>query len=263
MKRLISAAVAGLIFTAPAEMSPQSMTAAADYSANAGGTAVVVMQNGAVIFERYEKDFTADSPFHAHSGTKGFWGPVIAAMIEDGLIDSFDEPAAVTLTEWTTHPAKSKITVRQLMELNAGLAQDLESLQGHDRKTLAPDLYSYAVNLSMMHAPGQRFAYGPSCYYVLGEIMKRKLAPQKLSPLDYLRQRILDRLGIKTGGWVHDASGNPHIPNGAWITAREWAVFGQWMLQNGEWNGEQIVNAELIQELRRPSAPNPGHRLAI
>jgi CubicO group peptidase (beta-lactamase class C family) len=107
------------------------------------------------------------------------------------------------------------------------------------------------------------FQYGPSCYYVLGEIMKRKLAGRGQTPLDYLKQRILDPIGVEVGPWVHDACGNPHIPNGAYLTARNWARFGQWLLQSGEWSGKQVVRRDLLEELVGPSRANPGHGLAL
>jgi CubicO group peptidase (beta-lactamase class C family) len=223
----------------------------------------MVMIDGKIVFERYDNGFGAETATHLHSATKGFWGPVIAAMIEDGLIESYDELATKTLPEWKGHPRKSRITLRQLLTLSAGLVQDVVNLQGHDRPTLAPDLYKHAIGVWAAREPGATFQYGPSCYYVLGEIMKRKLLARKQTPLDYLKQRILDPIGVKVGDWVHDASGNPHIPNGAHLTAGNWAKYGQWLLQGGEWNGKQIVRKELLDELTRPSETNPGHGLAL
>jgi CubicO group peptidase (beta-lactamase class C family) len=188
---------------------------------------------------------------------------VIAAMIEDWLVESFDEPTMKILPEWKDDPRKCRITLRHLLSLNAGLVQDVVNLQGHDRPTLAPDLYQHAIGVQALREPGAAFQYGPSCYYVLGDIMKRKLAPQRQTPLDYLKERILDPIRAKPGDWVHDATGNPHIPNGAHFTAREWIKYGQWLLQGGEWNGKQIVRKDLMAELVKPSPTNAGHGLAL
>jgi CubicO group peptidase (beta-lactamase class C family) len=241
----------------------ESFKRASDYSARNGGRAVLVLVDGRIVFERYDNGFGPETATHLHSATKGFWGPVIAAMIEDGMIESFDELAAETLTEWKDHPRKGRITLRHLLTLSAGLVQDVANLQGHDRPTLAPDLYKHAIGVPALREPGAVFQYGPSCYYVLGEIMKRKLATRKQTPLDYLKQRILDPIGVKVGDWVHDASGNPHIPNGAHLTAREWMKYGQWLLQEGEWNGKPIVRKDLLHELTKPSDANRGHGLAL
>ncbi len=132
----------------------ESFKQAADYSARHGGRAVLVMVAGKTMFERYDNGFGPDTATHLHSATKGFWGPVIAAMIEDELITSFDELASKTLPEWKEHPRKSRITLRHLLTLSAGLVQDVVNLQGHDRPTLAPDLYKHAIGVSAARRAG-------------------------------------------------------------------------------------------------------------
>ena len=255
-----AATAAGAVAT---KISAENFKKAADYSKANKGRAVLVMIDGKIAFERYDNGFSEKTATHLHSATKGFWGPVVAAMIEDGMIDSFDELASKTLPEWKDHPRKSRITLRHLLTLSAGLVQDVKNLQGHDRPTLATDLYKHAIGVRARSEPGAVFQYGPSCYYVVGEIMKRKLAARKQTPLDYLKKRILEPIGSKPGNWVHDKSGNPHIPNAASFTARDWAKFGQWLLQGGKWNGKQIVRKDLLQELVKPSKANPGHGLFL
>lgn len=243
--------------------SAKAFQAAAEYSEAHAGSATLVMHDGKILFQRYAQQTDEKTAHHLHSGTKGFWGPVVAAMIQDELIESFDEPASKTICEWQKHPRKKMITIRHLLQLNAGLAQDIQKLQGHDRETLAHDLYAHAKTLPVRFEPGEEFMYGPSCYYALGAVLKEKLAERKQTPLDYLKQRILEPIGVKIGHWVHDESGNPHIPNGASLTARDWARYGQFLLQEGKWGDKQLIKAELMRELREPSKANPGHGLAI
>ena len=198
-----------------------------------------------------------------------------------------------TLPEWKEHPRKRRTSHSatcspwQRFRAGAGYAstsrattvrslatvQTLEQVTCQDARSwcqshLGPTvqglrLYKHAIGVQALREPGAVFQYGPSCYYVLGEIMKRKLAASKQTPLDYLKQRILDPIGVQVGDWVHDASDNPHIPNGAHLTARNWAKYGQWLLQGGEWNGKQIVRKNLLDELVKPSRANPGHGLAM
>ncbi|MHC4606256.1 MAG: alpha/beta hydrolase [Planctomycetota bacterium] len=236
--------------------SKENCEAAADYSAKNKGLAVLVMVGGEIVFERYDNGYSAEKHNHLHSATKAFWGVAAAAMVEDGLL-KFDERACETLTEWKSDPGKSRITVRHLLELSAGLAQDIPALQGFNGT--AKDKYAYAVGLKVLRVPGKKFQYGPSCYYVLGEIMKRKL---KKDPLEYLKERILDPIGAKVADWKRDPSGNAHMPNGAYLTARDWAKYGQFLLQGCKWEGKQIVKKQLFEECLRPSKANPGHGLA-
>lgn len=234
---------------------------AAAYSAQHKGRAMLVLVDGKVVFERYDNGHTAEKTTHLHSATKSFWGPVVAAMIEDGLISSFDEPVSQTLPEWKGDPRKKRITVRQLLNLTSGLAEDIGQLQGS--RGTAADKYSYAVGLGTVTEPGEQFRYGPSHYYLLGELMKRKLAKHRMDPLDYLRQRFLKPIGVDSTQWDRDPSGNPHIPNGAHLTARDWATFGQLLLQGGIWEGKQIIRKDLLEECFKQSRANPGYGLTF
>lgn len=242
--------------SASAQTEPQ-YRAAAEYSERNNGQAVLVMVAGKIVFEQYQNGHSAEQPHNLYSGTKTFWGPVLAALIEDGLLTSLDEPVSRTITEWKSDARKSRITIRQLTDLNAGLVQDIRNLQGEDRPTLAGDLYKHAITLPVVSQPGARFLYGPSCYYVLGELIKRKLAARKHTPLDYLKQRILTPIGVRVGRWTHDRAGNPHIPNGAYLTARDWLKFGEWLLNNGRYQDKQIVRQDLLQFTG--SKANPGY----
>jgi CubicO group peptidase (beta-lactamase class C family) len=258
MKRCTALLAAAVAFAAPASaQTREQLRAAADYSASHNGHAVLVQVDGKIVFERYDNGHSADKPHNLYSGTKTFWGPVIAALIEDGLVTSLDEPVAGTNTEWKADARKSRITIRHLLDLNAGLAQDIRNLQGEGRPTLAVDLYQHAITVRTVTEPGARFVYGPSSYYVLGEVMKRKLTARKQTPLQYLEQRILTPIGARVGNWAHDKAGNPHIPNGAYLTARDWLKFGELLLNRGKYQDRQIVRQDLLQFAG--SKANPGY----
>jgi CubicO group peptidase (beta-lactamase class C family) len=234
--------------------------AAASYAAQDNGHAVLVAIDGQVVFERYQNGFTADQPQDLHSGTKSFWGPALAAMIEDGLVSSLDEPVSETLAEWKSDSRKRRITIRHLLDLTAGLAQDIRRLQGN-RDTLAPNLFAHAVGVRAVAEPGTSFVYGPSYFYALGELMTRKLAPRKQTPLEYLTQRLLDPMGVNVADWVHDRAGNPHMPNGASLTAREWLKFGRFLLDRGRYHDRQIVRADRLRI--EGSSVNPGYGFTV
>ena len=234
---------------------------AADYSERWGGWSTLVFYDGRIAFERYARGADANTAIQMASATKSFWGVAAAAMVEEGLLE-FDERAADTLTEWAGDPLRGTITVRHLLDLSSGLAEDVPAIQGSDSKpTWAENKYTYAVGLAGRAEPGRVFRYGPSHFYCFGELIRRKLEPRKQSPLDYLRARVLDPIGCQFEKWVHDGAGNVHIPNGCYMTAREWLKFGRLVLDRGRWEGAQIVAPEPLAECFRPSAANPGYGL--
>lgn len=230
---------------------------AANYSEAMGGFSLLVLIDDTIVFEEYHNGHLANESVHMHSATKGFWSIVVAALIEDGYISDYDEKVWKSIDEWNNpwYFLKHRITIRHMVELTSGLKQDVEAIQGHDNYT-AQDLYDYTINnLSFSSFPGRDFQYGPSHYYLLGAFMQAK----GLNPLEYLEKRIFEPIGLVYDTWTFDPSGNPHIPNGAYLTAREWVKYGKLLRDKGNWNGEQIVDEQLVEQLLVPSENKPGH----
>lgn len=226
---------------------------AADYSRKFRGLSVLVIKGDKIVFEEYQNGFTANDSHQLASGTKSFSGVMLAAAIEDKLIKNFDERVSDTITEWKTDERKAKITVRQLLSLTGGLDSGMNG---------RPPIYSEAVNFSAKYEAGAMFEYGPVPFQVFGELMRRKLAAKKETPLDYLKRRIFQSIGLNVASWTHQ-QGQPNIPSGAFLTAREWAKFGQFLKNGGKWNGKQIVSKKLLGELFTGSKTNPNYGLTF
>lgn len=235
--------------------------AAADYSRARNGFAVLVHKNGRIVFEDYQVEngvaAAPETPHRLASGTKSFWGLAACAAVTDGILH-LDETASGTLTEWQDDPLKSQITVRQLLTLTSGLEQGGVALQGGT----VSDKYDYAINqLKMRSTPGEQFDYGPGSYEAFGAFLARKLAGSHESPLDYLKRRILNPIGLRVARWTKDGAGNPNMAAGAFLTAREWVKFGELIENEGQWHGTRLVNADVLAESLTGTAANPAYGL--
>jgi CubicO group peptidase (beta-lactamase class C family) len=175
------------------------------------------------------------------------------AAQEDGLL-KLDEKVCETITEWKSDPLKSKITIRQLLTLTSGLDVNRSQI---------PPAYSEAIKFPAKHEPGTFFEYGPVPFQVFGEVMRRKLQPKKEGVLDYLKRRILNPIGLNVRFWATDREGNPLLPQGAFLTAREWAKFGLFLKNGGKWNGKQIVPEKLLKECFVGSKANPAYGITF
>jgi CubicO group peptidase (beta-lactamase class C family) len=82
-----------------------------------------------LLFERYDNGWSRNLPHPLASGSKSFVGVLAMMAVEDGLL-SLDEKAADTLTEWKDDPRKSRITVRQLLNLSSGLSPGTAEFAG-------------------------------------------------------------------------------------------------------------------------------------
>lgn len=282
-----------------AQDAEQGYVQAADYSKQYSGRAVLVMHRGQIVFERYD-GWRQGVPHMLASGTKSFAGVLAMFAVQDGVL-SLDEKVCDTIDEWRDDPKKGQITVRHLLTLSSGLepadaafptrgagsgalggrllggliAERAERIRRKDAeqglaKLATGNWFQDALKVPMKQSAGETFEYGPSHFYVFGELMNRKLAQHPelgaKSYEAYAETKIFGPLGITPGRWGRDAAGNVNIPGGLALTAREWAKFGQFVLQRGEWpqadgKMKSLLKPELLSQCFEPSATNPVYGL--
>jgi CubicO group peptidase (beta-lactamase class C family) len=232
-------------------ITPESLKTAAEYSAKTDGHAFMVVQRGEVLIEEYQNGHTAERPHRLASGTKSFSGLIAMCAVEDGLL-TLDEPVAKTITEWSSDPRLSKVTIRHLLTLSSGFkAPPMQN----------PPAYAVAVKEEIDHDPGSQFSYGPVPYQIFGEVMQRKLDAKGETLPSYFERRLLGPIGMKTGPWRGWESGEPQLPSGCTLTAREWAKLGALVLAKGTVGDSQVVKPESLREMLTPSAANPRYAM--
>ena len=93
---------------------------------------------------------------------------------------------------------------------------------------------------------------------MFGEIIRRKLAARGgvTDPLAYLQQRVLAPAGVEVAQWRRGPDGMPLLPQGATLSARDWARFGQFML-----DGAAGLDARVIARLLRRHGGQSGYGL--
>jgi CubicO group peptidase (beta-lactamase class C family) len=109
------------------------------------------------------------------------------------------------------------------------------------------------------HDPGATFEYGPVPFQVFGEVMRRKLKGKHEVAYEYLDERILKPVGVHVTYWRTDDDEQRNVPSGAFLTAREWVKFGEFLRLGGEAGGDQVVGSELLAGLVKGTKANPGY----
>ena len=222
--------------------------AAIDYSNANDGVSVLVLRSGRPVCA--SSNVTASHELY--SGTKSLVGLMAAAAVKDKLL-RLDERASDTLPEWLTDPEKSKITIRELLSMTSG----------HAQKVGRPIGYEEAVNAPLSASPGTKFQYGPAPLQIFGEIMRRKLVAvgQGGNPRDYLGRRILLPLGVHIASWRDGPDGNPLMPDGLSLAAKEWAKVGEFVRRGGKHRGKWLVDPDAFTQLFNGSVANPAYGL--
>lgn len=227
------------------------LAAASKYNAEHGGVSFLVIHQGKKIAENYPGRGSETRTWELASGTKSFTGVMALCAQEDGLL-KLDEPVSKTITEWQADDRR-EITIRQLLSLVSGIP-------GREERGLALQVpsYSEAINAHAKFKPGARFQYGPTPFMAFGELMRRKLLPNREGVLQYLERRVFKPLTMQHGFWKLDRDGNPHLPSGAHMSAREWSKFGLMILAGGK----GVLKSESVNELFRTTKANPSYGLS-
>lgn len=254
---LLLLAVPGYAQEATPEVMPDdAFAAAADYSRRHAGHALVIFYDGQVVFEDYHNGYDGTKLHLLASGTKSFVCAIAAAAVDDGLL-VLNEPVADTLTEWQADPEKSAITLRQVLTQTDGIIGGAEMLQSQFTKNKV----EMTLRLPMAAPAGERFIYGPSHFFVFGEVLRRKLDGETV--LSYFYRRVLKPIGISNIYMGKDEAANPDFAAGGATTAQEWAKYGQLMLNQGAWEGEQVISEAALRECLTGTVANPYYGMGF
>lgn len=228
-----------------------NVEAAAAYAERHALHALLVQRGGDVVFERYAGGYDADKPHALYSGTKSFWGVLAVAAQHDGLLD-VDEPVGETLPDWMAG-TKARVRLRDLLQLTSGIG--FGGLGG------AVPSFDKAAAVELKDEPRETFTYGGIPLQVFGAVLARKLAPRGLSPHAYLRERVLDPIGLRVASWRTLKDGTMPLPTGAFVTAREWRKFGALVRDGGTPQNKTIVARAALARCFDGSNANPRYGL--
>jgi CubicO group peptidase (beta-lactamase class C family) len=225
--------------------------------------AFIVIQNDAILYEKYFNGAARDTIVTSFSCAKQWDSALIGAAIDDGYIQSVDDPITDYMPELAERdPAFSEITIYDLLRMSSGIEYDgLGGLNGDNSKTYYyPDLRKLALEeTTIVDTPGSGFLYNNYHPLLLGMILERATG---MSVTDYLETRIWQPIGMEfDGSWSLDSetSGFEKMESGINGRAIDFAKFGRLYLNNGVWNGTQVLPADWIDESTRPDFGSVGY----
>ena len=182
-----------------------NVDAAAAYHARHKPQALLVRRGGKTLVEQYDGGFSQTDPHALYSGTKSFWGVCALAAQRERLL-SLDEPV------WRG------ATVRELLTLTAGVP--------FGGLGAAVPTYEKALAAEQRGAPGTTFTYGGIPLQIFGAVFSERLTPLRMTPHEYLHERVLEPAGVHVSSWRTLKDGTQPLPTGAFLCAREWSHYG-------------------------------------
>jgi CubicO group peptidase (beta-lactamase class C family) len=235
-----------------------SLNATLDKSPEMNVHAVVIVRGGKLVYESYRTggDLTTYTPQMQHdvrSISKSVVSLLFGIALDRKLIASIDDPVFAfypNLAALRT-PEKDRIHLRHLLTMTSGLAWDEDRAysdpQNSERIMMrSAEPYRFVLEQPLVHEPGEEWNYNGGNTQLLAGVLQRTTG---MSLDDFAKEALFEPLGITEFQWMDmPANGEAEAASGLRLRPRDMAKIGELVLDEGMWDGRQIVSEAWIQE---------------
>ena len=223
-------------------------------------TALVVLKDGAIVHESYYKGTEPDELRISWSVAKSYLSALIGVLLEEGAIASIDDP----VTQYApalTGGAYDGASIRNVLNMASGVVFDEDYLDSNSDinkmgrvLALGGSMDDFAAGISETFTPpGTQWQYVSIDTHVLSMVV-RGATGRPIAEL--MSEKIIAPMGLEhTPYYLTDGFGTAFVLGGLNLTSRDYARMGQMFLQNGQFNGRQIVPEDWVAASTAPSAP--------
>jgi CubicO group peptidase (beta-lactamase class C family) len=216
---------------------------------------LLIARHGKLVVEEYFHGYHRDQPHDTRSAAKSWTAVLLGAAMQAGVPIRLNTPVYQTMLDSAHHevgptladldPRKRAMTLEHLISMTAGYDCAGDSAQGNEdvmqNQSKEPDWYRYTLNVPMLTAPGDTIVYC-SIEPNLAGGMLRKIAGEPLPEMFY---RLVARplrmsnyhLFLSPTGEAYGGGGHQFLP-------RDFLKLAQLMVNEGRWNGRQIISRE-------------------
>ncbi|MGG5794217.1 serine hydrolase domain-containing protein [Bacillus cereus] len=227
--------------------------------------AFVVVQNGQLVYERYFNEYNESDPHGMASLAKVFTGAIIQSLAEENFIDV--EKTADTYIKELKNTPFGKATLQQLLDMQVSaeypthgymqLGLENQDAQLYLASNILPrgknyegpmKIYDMLLEAEETAPPGSTFSYNNGSTETLAWII-RTITGKSLA--ENVSERFWSQIGMEENAYyVTDETKVEQASAGLNATARDMARFGQLLLNNGQYNGKQIVPSSITESVK-------------
>jgi CubicO group peptidase (beta-lactamase class C family) len=208
------------------------------YGQGSETTAVLVVQDGRIVAERYRPDFNMHMSQRTWSVAKSMAGTIIGAAVHQGLLD-VNAPAPIP--EWQSPgDPRQAIATDHLLRMASGLHSDTAGNRTDATYFGGSTVTEDATHWPLEAPPATRFRYANNDTLLAIRGLKAKLGGGERA-LAFPFTDLFWRIGMTRTVPETDWQGNFILSSQVWTTARDLARLGLLYLDDGVWNGERIL----------------------
>lgn len=208
---------------------------------------LVILHNGAIRLERYSLEFNETGRWTSFSVAKSLTSTLVGIALKEGHIESLDDPVSKYISS-LENSAYDDVTVEQLLTMSSGIAwdetytdpnSDVARFNNHVAEDGGSNLVSYMAALPRAHPAGEVWNYSTGETNMIGVLVSEATGR---SLADYLSEKIWKPYGMEQDAtWLLNDDGTEISGCCIQASTRDFARFGQFILDGAEINGERIV----------------------
>jgi CubicO group peptidase (beta-lactamase class C family) len=216
---------------------------------------LLIARHGKLVLEEYFHGFDRNQPHNLRSASKSWTATLIGAGMQAGVPLRLDTPVYQTMLGYVPadfDPRKRSMTLEHLVTMTAGFNCDEDDTTSANEDVMdnrgIEDWFGYTLNVPLVSAPGEKIFYCSTEPHLAGGMLARVARESQLELFERLLARPMRMRNYYVGLRDGDAYGG-----GGWVfTSRDFMKLAQLMVNNGRWNGKQLVSEDWV---RRSTAP--------
>lgn len=228
---------------------PNKLADAWRFASGQNTKALLIVRHGYIVAEYYAGDFYADDAHDSYSMAKSVCSAVVGIAIQQKKIESVQQK----LTEFfpmrgapADAPYRGHITIEHLLTMTSGT--DFDNKVHYPQMKASPDWVDYVLSRPVTHAPGSFWRYTADPTLLSGIVSKAT----GMSMYAYAKSELFDPIGMNSVRWKGGPNDHTNGNGDLFATARDCARFGFLYLNNGRWDGRQILPADWVERSTQP-----------
>lgn len=240
-----------------ASFDASTLETTARYAEEMNSSAFIVVKDAEIQAAQYFGETDETTLLVSKSLAKPLSAIAVGRAITEGHIKSLDQKASDFITEWQG-TEKDKILIRHLLDMRSGLRKQSPATSPEDvmrRAYLHPCHAEIIINeYPLDHEPGTRYDYSNANSELIAPLIERATGVRYE---DWVSEQVLKPIGAPGGEiWLNRPEGTAHSGCCILLPAESWVRLSMLLLQDGAWNGEQILSKSYVAQMRAPTAQN-------
>ncbi|MFW9953817.1 MAG: serine hydrolase domain-containing protein [Candidatus Thorarchaeota archaeon] len=228
---------------------------------------VIVVRGGYIVWEEYPNDIYSPARKHMlQSVTKSFTSTLIGIALHEGFLDNVNQRMIDFFPDRTIDnldSRKENITLYHMLTMTEGMYwTELDYPYTDDRNTLkqmwhTTDPIQHILDQPMVRDPGAQWRYNSGMSVLLGAVLEKVTG---MPVTEFAEEYLFGPIGIDSYDWYAMPMSNVlHTDGGLYLSSRNMARLGYLMLNNGTWNGTEIVSYDWVYEATHSDVEVSGH----